>query len=179
MAALDPDAEPGPAPAVVFRVAGIPHTQGSKTGFVAGGHVVLREGSSPRAAADLKAWRYAVAGEARISRCPLLAGPVLVSLRFGLPKPASAPKRRRTWPTATRSGDVDKLARACLDALTGVCFVDDAQVVGLAVTKDYGPPGVEVMVIPVPDGDGGDYWEAVWVPVPPQAGPADRSVDLA
>lgn len=39
-----------------------------------------------------------------------------------------------------------------LDALTGVCFVDDAQVVHLTVTKDWaadGQPGVRVTVAQV------------------------------
>ena len=157
-----PAGTPGP---VCFAVRGIPHTQGSKSGFVVNGRVVLREGSSSRAAADLKAWRYAVGTEAaRV--CPgLLEGPLLVSLRFGLPKPAAAPKRRRTWPIGARSGDVDKLARAVLDGCTGVCFADDAQVVGLAVTKDYGTPGVEVVVASA-SGDPGLDWLAVWTAVP-------------
>jgi Holliday junction resolvase RusA-like endonuclease len=62
-------------------------------------------------------------------------------------KPRSAPKRRRTWPIGARSGDVDKLARSVLDSLTGVLFHDDAQVVHLVVSKDYGDaPGVRVFV---------------------------------
>ena len=44
-----PAGTPGP---VCFAVRGIPHTQGSKSGFVVNGRVVLREGSSSRAAAD-------------------------------------------------------------------------------------------------------------------------------
>jgi len=34
--------------------------------------------------------------------------------------------------------DVDKLARALLDALTGVAYGDDAQVVEMHVCKTYG-----------------------------------------
>jgi crossover junction endodeoxyribonuclease RusA len=124
-------------------VAGLPVTQGSKRAYVVNGRPVLAE----QAGSQLKAWRYAMAMAAGDTHHgPLLEGPVAVTLTFGLLKPASAPKRRRTWPIAARSGDVDKLARAALDALTGVVFADDAQVVELRVSKDYGLPGVEVEV---------------------------------
>lgn len=148
-----------------ITVHGRPATQGSKTAFV-----VRPRNGRPRAvmreagAVDLKPWREAVRSTAAealhaASNGPWapVSGPVTVVLTFALPKPASAPKRRRTWPVAARSGDVDKLARACLDALTdsGV-WCDDAQVVALTAVKDYagseGPllvPGVRVQVFRV------------------------------
>jgi len=74
----------------------------------------------------------------------LLQGPVSVSLAFTLPKPKSAPKRTRTWPT--KRPDLDKLVRAVLDALTGTIFHDDSQVIQLTASKDFGTPGVTVRV---------------------------------
>jgi Holliday junction resolvase RusA-like endonuclease len=143
-----------------FRVAGRPVTQGSKTGIVVGGRAVLVEKARDR----LKPWREAVRSTAlehldqvmRGEAWQPYPGPVHVQLVFALPKPASAPKTRRTWPTGARSGDVDKLARAVLDALTDAgVWRDDAQVVRLLVDKDYpGPhtqqitPGVLVQVTP-------------------------------
>lgn len=50
------------------------------------------------------------------------------------------------YPIAERSGDVDKLARAILDALSGVVMKTDATVRRLEVTKDY--------AVPTEDGDG-------------------------
>jgi crossover junction endodeoxyribonuclease RusA len=125
-------------------VAGLPVTQGSKTAYVVNGRPVLAEKGGDR----LKGWRYAIASEARTAMrdVSLFEGPLVVNLMFGLPRPSSAPKKRRTWPIAVRSGDVDKLARAALDACTGVVWHDDSQVVGLAVCKDYGVPGVDVEV---------------------------------
>lgn len=38
----------------------------------------------------------------------------------------------------TKRPDIDNLAKGCLDALNGVCWVDDAQIVDLRVSKDYG-----------------------------------------
>ena len=72
----------------------------------------------------------------------VLTGPVEVLLHFELARPKSA---RRLLPST--KPDLDKLARAVLDALTGVVFKDDAQVVDLRVTKRYGTPGVHVIVV--------------------------------
>jgi crossover junction endodeoxyribonuclease RusA len=149
--------------AVRFWVAGLAVTQGSKTAYVVNGRPVLAEKGGDR----LKGWRYAIATEARAATADLeglLEGPLVVNLTFGLPRPSSAPKRRRTWPIAARSGDVDKLARAALDACTGVIWHDDAQVVGLAVCKDYGPPGVDVEVIQADDPE--VDWRPGWQPGP-------------
>ena len=46
---------------------------------------------------------------------------------------------------AWRRPDLDKLQRAVLDALTGVLFSDDGQVVQLAAVKQYGQPGVHIV----------------------------------
>ena len=40
----------------------------------------------------------------------------------------------------TTMPDIDKLARCALDALTGIVFRDDAQIVDLHATKRYGEP---------------------------------------
>jgi crossover junction endodeoxyribonuclease RusA len=69
---------------------------------------------------------------------------VAIELHFGLPKPKSAPKRRRVWPD--KRPDLDKLIRAVLDALTQVIFADDSQVVEIRATKDYVAPGVTVEI---------------------------------
>ena len=124
---------------------GEPQTQGSKRAFARNGRVWVAEAGG----AKHKGWREAVAAEARaaLNGGELLAGPVEIALTFILTKPASAPKTRVTWPIGARSGDVDKLARAVLDSLSGTVVRDDAQVVWLSVEKQYGdPPGVAVEV---------------------------------
>lgn len=134
---------------IKMRVAGVPVTQGSKVAGVNPhtGRAFVREQGGDR----LKGWRIAVNSEAQRAyegRTPW-QGPVMLEVRFAVPKPASAPKRRRTYPIKARSGDVDKLARAVLDALTGVAFTDDSQVIVLIVHKDFadnGWTGVDVGV---------------------------------
>lgn len=120
-----------------FRVVGRPVTQGSMSAFIAGGRAIVTDQKGPK----LKPWREAIRSTAVDAAGPAwqpLPGPVRVDLWLALPKPSSAPKRRRTWPTGKRSGDVDKLARACLDALTEAGIVrDDSQCVELRAVKDY------------------------------------------
>jgi len=164
---------------LTVHVVGTPKPQGSKRGFVVPG----RDGGKARAVvvdtakAPLKDWRgsVTVAVQRAITEQVVenhpgldptsdavcwqpLAGPLAVRLVFALPRPASAPKTRRVWPSG-RVGDVDKLARSVLDSLTDAgVWLDDAQVVDLHVVKDYpGPdigqhvPGVRITVHRVGD----------------------------
>lgn len=144
-----------------FRVAGTPTTQGDHKAYKPKGAPFARIADANPA--KLRPWREAIRSTAVDTIGPTWTPhdcPVRVTLRFALPKPASAPKLRRTWPIGKRSGDVDKLARACLDALTDAgVVVDDARVVELVVTKDYPEgalqpsPGVVITVQPIHEAD--------------------------
>ena len=112
-------------------VYGMPAPQGSKkfVGVTKTGRGLLVESSK-----KVKPWRQDVLAAAiRVreqfaAQCPL-DGPLLVSMVFTLPKPASAPKKRRTWPD--KMPDVSKLARSTEDAISDAgLWVDDARVVG-------------------------------------------------
>lgn len=127
-----------------FLVRGTAVTQGSKKAIpMANGKVAMVESAGPR----LTQWRHAINTEARHHWAgPPTKGPVMVVAVFTVTRPKSAPKRR--WPTQ-RGLDIDKAARAVLDALTGVCYVDDSQVIKLDVFKECGDtPGVIVTVAP-------------------------------
>ena len=100
-----------------------------------------RDGSSLAEWKD--AIRRAAAVEIRAMGTEAELGPVHVHATLYVARPRGHYGKRGLRPSAPaypsrRSvGDVDKLARAVLDALTGVCFVDDAQVVDLVVRKRY------------------------------------------
>jgi Holliday junction resolvase RusA-like endonuclease len=106
----------------------------------------------------LRSWRDAVASEAlRAMRSAdyhaPLTGALSLELWFYLPKPKSRPHTLRTerqlaeWAWPTRRQDADKLARAALDAMTGIVFLDDAQIVNLEIWKVYDDaPGLNVKV---------------------------------
>lgn len=119
-----------------------PTPQGSKRGFVVPG----KFGKKPRAVITednkkTKPYRQAIT---QTVMQELISTPwcgkesaVWLTLNFYLAKPPSVSKKR-FCPTV--KPDVDKLVRATLDALTGVLFVDDAQVVELNASKNYGTP---------------------------------------
>lgn len=59
-------------------------------------------------------------------------------------------------PTSRATGDVDKLARAVCDGLTGIAYRDDSQVVLLVAAKHYAgrwqPEGVQIHIAPDAEG---------------------------
>jgi Holliday junction resolvase RusA-like endonuclease len=64
--------------------------------------------------------------------------PTGAQITITVPKPKSAPKRKRTWPITRYSTDIDHHARACLDALSESGVIkDDSQIVDLTVRKVY------------------------------------------
>ncbi len=86
-------------------------------------------------------------------------GPVLVLARYRLVRPQRL-MNTLDQPPATVVPDGDKLERALWDALTGVAFADDRQVVGWFGTKHYAgvfdQPGVDVKVVAVTELAGGE-----------------------
>ena len=121
---------------VSFIVYCKPEPQGSKNAFVIPGTnraVVVDQGAK-----KLKPYRQEIVRTA-MTEIPLRpwAGkhvPVILKLNFQLLKPPSIGKKR-TCPVV--KPDIDKLCRSTLDALTGVLYVDDAQIVELHVRKEY------------------------------------------
>ena len=122
-----------------FHVRGNPAPQGSKSAFRRGNRIVLVETSK-----RLPRWREAVQTAALTHLTPIEAGvPVRVELHFVMPRPKSTPKSRPTPPAVKRIGDVDKLARACLDGLDGPAYADDSQVTELVASKRIAEAGEE------------------------------------
>ena len=131
-----------------FFVEGVPMPQGSKAHV---GKGVMIESAdrktNTRRTGGLKRWRQAVYIEARqaIKSGQFFSDedPVAMSLIFSLPKPKSV---KQMLPF--RKPDVDKLARAVCDALSGTLYKDDARIVRLIASKRYcqkgEAPGVHV-----------------------------------
>lgn len=107
-------------------VPGRPAAQGSKR-HVGGGRLIEQS----KAVAP---WRTLVAWT--VAQCWFpgpMTGPVIVELEFVMPRPSGTPKK--STPPAVKRPDADKMQRAILDALTGVCWVDDSQVVDIHARK--------------------------------------------
>ena len=103
---------------------GSPAPQGSKR-HVGGGRMI-------ESSKKVKPWRQDVKDAAERllaeSGVATLDGPILARMVFTVPKPASAPKKRRTYPW--RKPDVSKLVRSTEDALSDAgLWRDDSRVV--------------------------------------------------
>lgn len=124
---------------IKFTVIGIPQPQGSSKAFVPKGwtRAIVTSANTKN-----KPWRQEVAGTADTYMfnhdLNLLDGvPVQVNVNFYFDKPKSTKKsvvHKITKP------DLDKLARSIFDALTGVVFKDDSQVVKCSLGKFFGTP---------------------------------------
>ena len=78
---------------------------------------------------------------------PFIAGiPLGCALIFTFTQPKSwSKKRKRERKFMTSYPDLDNLGKAVLDALNGVCYYDDRQVVDLTMLKVYGDePSVSI-----------------------------------
>lgn len=107
-----------------FFVAGRPVPQGSLK-FINGHAIHVR-------ANDLAVWRATIANEARRTLIGKASEGVEIHITFQLARPKTV-KRKEPF----KRPDIDKLARAVLDALTGVAYDDDEQVVKLIASKEY------------------------------------------
>jgi crossover junction endodeoxyribonuclease RusA len=96
--------------------------------------------------AALKPWRQQISWTAagQLAGQKPTSQAVSVAMRFYFARPKSLPKKIIH---KTTKSDVDKLARGVLDALSGIAFVDDSQVISLSATKQFGlPERVEIEV---------------------------------
>lgn len=154
-------------PLLYFLVEGEPVPQGSKRAFARNGRVYMNEDAGIRHASwrrEVSAAAHEAAAEAGLG-APV-SSPVYVRLTFYLRRGAghygTGRNERSLRPSApaypAKVPDVDKLARAVLDSLTGIAWVDDAQVVSLSAHKRFvdrfsGAEGVGVDVRVVREGE--------------------------
>jgi Holliday junction resolvase RusA-like endonuclease len=140
---------------LTFDVTGKPVTQGSKQYMGRGRMLEVND-------ASLKAWRSDIKRMAYDRMMTYdggwtLDGAFSVSMIFRFARPQGHYGAKGLRPSAprymtTRKGDVDKLSRAVLDALTTTLYLDDAQVVSIQADRRYAVmpqelPGVNITVI--------------------------------
>ena len=122
---------------ISFCVYGLPQSQGSIKAFIPRGwnRPVLTSTNK-----QLRPWRQEVATlakeEMQKTRMSVIRRPhaVRVEVCFYFARPQST---KKTIFHKTTKPDVDKLERALLDALTGICYEDDAQVSQCWVSKAF------------------------------------------
>lgn len=144
-------------------VPGDPRPKGSKTAFAVktkAGPVKAVVTESSDKTGRLKTWRSRLAGAIQRAavESPGTGGlalplgvfrgkerlPIAVTLTFGVARPRGAPKYR-VYPST--KPDLDKLERTVLDELSGVVFLDDAQICEQHNYEVYADqPGVKIEV---------------------------------
>lgn len=159
---------------IKFTVYGKAQTAGSKKAFA----FKRRNGSMGASVVDdnpkSRDWKSAVTSEGRRAYAgELLQGPLLLRLRFFLVRPKGHSGKKGLRQSAPQYPDVKpdalKLTRAVEDALTGVVWRDDSQIVREAISKDYGEPArVEIEVIRLDDLHPAQADEALTKAVDPQ-----------
>lgn len=126
---------------LAIRIYGPPVAQGSMKGFVVKGRAIVTSNN----AAKLKPWRQEIAATALANDFAPLEGPVTIMALFYVRRPPSRPKKYRE---PDKRPDLDKLLRAVLDALTGIAYHDDGQIVEASIQKSYAtadqPEGVMI-----------------------------------
>jgi Holliday junction resolvase RusA-like endonuclease len=134
---------------VAFSMSGVPRPQGRpRTRVIRQKYAVIYKDPVD---AD---YEKAIAGIAReaMGNRPPLKGPLSVTWRFRMPIPKSGTKRARAAMIAGETAHVSRpdcsnMLKACEDAMNGVVFLDDAQIVRGFFTKVYAErPGIDVRV---------------------------------
>jgi Holliday junction resolvase RusA-like endonuclease len=158
---------PAAAPPIRFTVAGTPVPGGSKKAWAhpTTGRILVADDSGARG----REWRARVAAVAQQAWPDgPLEGPLVLTVTFHLARPkghfGTGKNARNTRPSAplypANKPDTSKLVRALEDALTGVLWRDDSQVVTQHVAKRWGVPGADVEVRPMAEGGASEPAEA-------------------
>ena len=117
---------------ISFVVYGAPLPKGSARAFIPAG---WNRPVITTATKGLKDWEHRIASAAQtVASGTLLTGPLMLTVAFYLTRPKSLPKKVTQH---AKRPDLDKLIRGATDALTGVLWKDDAQVMTITATKAY------------------------------------------
>lgn len=122
---------------ICIEVLGKAEPVGSKKGFRVGGHVRITD-ANPRAAGWMNDVRLAASAQ---YDGPLLMGPIELEVEFEIARPKSHYGKRGLLPSAPahhlKAPDTTKLLRGTEDALKGIIWRDDSQVVRQTASKRY------------------------------------------
>ncbi|RIZ44678.1 crossover junction endodeoxyribonuclease RuvA [Pseudomonas aeruginosa] len=136
---------------IKFSVDGAPRGKGRPRAARTGAGVRMY---TPKQTEDYER-SIAMAAQKALAGRPLIAGPVLIELRMFHPIPRSWSKKRQAMALVgevmpTVKCDADNCLKAVCDALNGVAWKDDTQVVNVMLAKRYAEvPRVEVKIVPL------------------------------
>ncbi|MDR0703194.1 MAG: RusA family crossover junction endodeoxyribonuclease [Azoarcus sp.] len=142
---------------VTFTVPGEPQGKGRPRATIRAGHAATYTPEKTRTYEGV----IAVAAQNAMAGRPLFAGACAVDMDILCLVPASWSQKKRAQALTgilypTKKPDVDNVEKAVFDAMNGVVWRDDVQVVDVVKRKRYAEtPGVRVAVIEIsgqPDG---------------------------
>jgi Holliday junction resolvase RusA-like endonuclease len=131
-----------------FTVEGIPVGKG-RPKFARRGNFVTAY--TPKKTVDYESTVKA-AGQSAMGSSEPLETPISLYLYVRVPIPASYSKKAKEaclsgLQKPTKKPDLDNILKAISDALNGICYKDDSQIVNIHVSKVYATvPGVDVCV---------------------------------
>jgi len=132
---------------IAFQVYGLPAPQGSKKHAGGGIMVETNKATLPWRSTVSKAASVFKDGRENLEGKLPLAGPIKADLLFTFPRPVSVQREDHiTKP------DIDKLTRAVFDSITGILIADDSNINEMIVRKEYGEPGVYIILGGSPHG---------------------------
>lgn len=123
----------------MIAVSGTPIPQGSKQAYRTGDRIYLVEANKA-----VYEWRERIAKAAReyMEHIGIFEQPIHLELVFLMPRPKTVTREH-----PTTKPDLDKLVRAVNDAITGIIFKDDSQVVKITASKQYAKYGMTGVII--------------------------------
>lgn len=111
-----------------LRIYGNPVAQGRPRAFWRGNHIGMYDPQKS------KSWKETVKWQAIEQKALLLQGAIKMNLLFMLQRPKSLQKKIVYH---VKRPDLDNLVKAVKDALRGICYKDDSQIVELIAKKEY------------------------------------------
>ena len=138
---------------ISFFVAGTPVPKGSAKAFVVKGRAIVTQDNRDRQ----KPWASSISYTAaqQTDGVKPTAEAVHITMQFYMPRPKSHLRKNGELTKSApihhiNKPDLDKLIRCVLDALTGVVWADDSQVMAIDAYKGYESPivgaGVKIKI---------------------------------
>jgi Holliday junction resolvase RusA-like endonuclease len=142
-----PPAEPEPEP-ITISLAGVPQGKGRARAFLRGGHISHYTPEKTRSYEGM----VRTAAMLEMGNRQPIEGPVEFVMRAVFPVPSSWSLRKQQHALTgeikpAKKPDLDNIAKAWNDALNGVAYADDSQIVRMTLEKRYGQAPLVVCTV--------------------------------